>query len=99
MRIIVGIAFAVGSVVLGAAVFGGKLPANRNRCPHPRHHHMRKRHPLFTGGRMNPRHIREPTHTHPHHPQTHNIPQTHNMKTEEDEGFVKKIRRLTMGGV
>jgi hypothetical protein len=58
-----------------AAVFGDKLPANWNRCHHPRHHHMRQRHPhTMHQGHMHLRHILE---------------QTHNMKTEEDEGIVK----------
>jgi hypothetical protein len=70
-----------------AAVFGERLPANRNRCHHPRHHHMRQRPPHTTHrGHMYPRHILEPNHMHQRHPQTHN------MKTDEDEGIVKAIR-------
>jgi hypothetical protein len=69
------------------AVFGERLPANRNRCLHPRHHHMHYRPPHTTHrGHMHPRHILEPNHMHQRHPQTHN------MKTEEDDGIVKAIR-------
>ena len=63
-----------------AAVFGDKLPANWNRCHHPRHHHMRQRHPHT----MHLRHILEPNHMHQRHPQTHNMK---DMKMEEDEGI------------
>jgi hypothetical protein len=78
-----------------AAVFGDKLPANWNRCHHPRHHHMRQRQPhTMHRGHMNPRHILEPNHMHRRHPQTHNMKTEEDMKTEEGEGIVKAIRPL-----
>jgi hypothetical protein len=70
-----------------AAVFGDKLPANWNRCHHPRHHHMRQRHPhTMHRGHMHLRHILEANHMHQRHPQTHNMKTKEDMKTEEDEG-------------
>ena len=51
-------------------------------------------------GHMRLRHILDPNHMHPRHPQTHNMKTEEDMKTEEgmmteeDEGIVKAIRPL-----
>ena len=75
-----------------AVVFGDKLPANRNRCHNPRHHHMRQRHPHTTHrDHMYPRHILDHHHMHQRHPQTHNMKTEVDMKIEEDEGIVVVI--------
>jgi hypothetical protein len=70
VRIIVGIAFAVDSVVLAGCCLWREATGEPEPLPPSRHHHMRQRHPhTMHRGHTHPRHILEPNHMHQHHPQ------------------------------